>query len=116
MVPRWPVFVGIAIAVVYETTFVAWKGQTLGKMLLGLRVAQLVNGIKPHRRSSRSAPSCRRRPCRCRGALALSLYLVVLLMAVPSELRLASTITPPAPSSSAPAERRRSPLTVTTGA
>ena len=28
--PRWPVFVGIAIAVVYETSFVAWRGQTPG--------------------------------------------------------------------------------------
>jgi len=45
--PRWPVFVGIFIAVVYETTFIAWRGQTLGKMLLGVRVAQLVNGAKP---------------------------------------------------------------------
>ena len=86
-VPRWPVFLGIAIAVVYETTFIAWRGQTLGKMLLGLRVARLVNGLKPDRSQSALRALVPASALSIPGAIGISLYLVVLLMAVPSELR-----------------------------
>jgi uncharacterized RDD family membrane protein YckC len=46
-VPFWLSFVTIGVAVVYETIFIAWRGQTLGKMLLGVRVARLIGGTKP---------------------------------------------------------------------
>ena len=81
-------FVGIAIAVVYETTFIAWKGQTLGKMLLGpAGSAQLVNGIKPDRSQSALRALVPASALSIPGAIGISLYLVVLLMAIPSELR-----------------------------
>ncbi len=85
--PRWPVFVGIAIAVVYETAFVAWRGQTLGKMLLGVRVAQLVNGAKPDRSQSALRALVPASALSLPGVFGIGLYLFVLLMAVPSELR-----------------------------
>jgi len=85
--PRWPVFVGIAIAVVYETAFIAWKGQTLGKMLLGLRVARLVNGTTPDRSQSALRALVPASALSLPGVIGISLYLVVLLMAVPSDLR-----------------------------
>jgi uncharacterized RDD family membrane protein YckC len=45
--PVWLSFVTIGVAVVYETLFIAWRGQTLGKMLIGVRVARLIGGTKP---------------------------------------------------------------------
>ncbi|MEI7593254.1 MAG: RDD family protein [Actinomycetes bacterium] len=45
-IPFWMGFVTIGVAVVYETTFIAWRGQTIGKMIVGVRVAQLVGGQK----------------------------------------------------------------------
>jgi uncharacterized RDD family membrane protein YckC len=45
--PTWPRFVFVGVAVVYEAAFVAWRGQTLGKIIVGVRVALLVNGAKP---------------------------------------------------------------------
>ena len=44
-------------------------------------------GPSPTRRSRPCARSCRRRRCRCRASSASRLYLVVLLLAVPDELR-----------------------------
>ena len=85
--PRWPVFVGIFIAVVYETTFIAWRGQTLGKMLLGVRVAQLVNGAKPDPSQSALRALVPASALSLPGVFGIGLYLVVLLMAVPNELR-----------------------------
>jgi uncharacterized RDD family membrane protein YckC len=85
--PTWPVFVGIAIAVVYETTFVAWRGQTLGKMLLGVRVARLLDGTKPDRSQSALRALVPASALSLPGVLGIGLYLFVLLMAVPSELR-----------------------------
>jgi uncharacterized RDD family membrane protein YckC len=85
--PRWPVFVGIAIAVVYETAFVAWRGQTPGKMLLGVRVARLVDGTTPDRAQSALRSLVPASALSLPGALGIGLYLFVLLMAVPSELR-----------------------------
>jgi uncharacterized RDD family membrane protein YckC len=46
-VPFWLSFVTIVVAVVYETLFIAWRGQTIGKMLLRVRVARLVGGTRP---------------------------------------------------------------------
>jgi uncharacterized RDD family membrane protein YckC len=45
--PRWPLFVFILGTVAYETVLVAWRGQSLGKFLVGVRVARLLNGSKP---------------------------------------------------------------------
>jgi len=45
--PRWSLFVFILGAVAYETAFVGWRGQSLGKVLLGVRVARLLDGSKP---------------------------------------------------------------------
>jgi uncharacterized RDD family membrane protein YckC len=85
--PRWPVFVGIAIAVAYETTFIAWRGQTLGKMLLGVRVAQLVNGTKPDPSQSALRALVPASALSLPGVFGIGLYLFLLLMAVPNELR-----------------------------
>jgi uncharacterized RDD family membrane protein YckC len=85
--PRWPVFVGIAVAIAYETTFVAWRGQTLGKMLLGVRVARLVNGTKPDPSQSALRALVPASALSLPGVFGVALYLVVLLLAVPDELR-----------------------------
>ncbi len=45
--PRWPLFVFIVGAVAYETALTGWRGQSLGKFLLGVRVARLLDGSKP---------------------------------------------------------------------
>jgi len=45
--PRWPLYVFVFGAVVYETGLVSWRGQSLGKFLLGVRVARLLDGSKP---------------------------------------------------------------------
>ena len=45
--PRWSLFVFIVGAVLYETALVGWRGQSLGKFLLGVRVARLLDGSKP---------------------------------------------------------------------
>jgi uncharacterized RDD family membrane protein YckC len=45
--PLWSLWVFIAVVIVYETGLVGWRGQTLGKLLLGVRVARLLDGSKP---------------------------------------------------------------------
>ncbi|HEY5156193.1 MAG TPA: RDD family protein [Acidimicrobiales bacterium] len=45
--PRWPLFVFIVGTVAYETGLVGWRGQSLGKFLVGVRVARLLDGAKP---------------------------------------------------------------------
>jgi uncharacterized RDD family membrane protein YckC len=46
-VPGWGILPFIVLMVVYEVALDTWVGQTLGKMLLGVRVARLVNGTHP---------------------------------------------------------------------
>ena len=46
-VPRWGSALWFVLAVAYETSLVAWRGQTLGKMALGIKVARLDNGRPP---------------------------------------------------------------------
>jgi len=43
----WLVAAWALLAVVYETTAIAWRGQTLGKWIIGLRVARYTDGQKP---------------------------------------------------------------------
>ena len=46
-VPEWALLPFIAMFATYEIVLLSWTGQTLGKMLTGVRVAQLVNGRRP---------------------------------------------------------------------
>jgi uncharacterized RDD family membrane protein YckC len=46
-IPQWAFVPFIAMFAVYEIALLSWTGQTLGKMLTGVRVAQLVNGRPP---------------------------------------------------------------------
>jgi len=41
---RWAVLAWMALVIVYEVLFVAWRGQTPGKMLLGIKIVALRNG------------------------------------------------------------------------
>lgn len=45
--PTWTTLVLFAAGFVYETGLVAWRGQTVGKLALGLRVARLDDGRTP---------------------------------------------------------------------
>jgi len=45
--PHWPRFVLIGLVLAYETICVGWRGRTVGKVLLGTRVARLVKGTRP---------------------------------------------------------------------
>jgi uncharacterized RDD family membrane protein YckC len=45
--PVWVLVAWLAVLVLYESACVAWRGQTLGKLLFGVRVAYLLNGTKP---------------------------------------------------------------------
>jgi uncharacterized RDD family membrane protein YckC len=45
--PDWAVLPFIGLFAAYEIVLGSWTGQTLGKMLCGVRVAQLVNGRRP---------------------------------------------------------------------
>jgi len=45
--PRWAILPFVVMMVVYEVALETWMGQTLGKLLLGVRVARLVNGQGP---------------------------------------------------------------------
>jgi uncharacterized RDD family membrane protein YckC len=46
-IPAWIFPLCLGLFVLYETVLVAWRGQTIGKMVLGVRVARLVNGSAP---------------------------------------------------------------------
>lgn len=41
---RWAVVVWMVLVIVYEVAFVAWRGQTPGKRLLGIQLVSLKNG------------------------------------------------------------------------
>lgn len=41
---RWAVLLWIGVVLVYETGFVAWRGQTPGKMIAGIELVSLSNG------------------------------------------------------------------------
>ena len=45
--PPWPRFLLIGLVLAYETGCVAWRGRTVGKVLLGTRVARVLKGTKP---------------------------------------------------------------------
>ncbi len=45
--PGWTWLAFVTLFGSYEIVLEAWTGQTLGKMALGVRVAQLVNGRRP---------------------------------------------------------------------
>jgi uncharacterized RDD family membrane protein YckC len=45
--PTWPRVVLIALVLAYETVGVGWRGRTVGKALLGTRVARLLKGTRP---------------------------------------------------------------------
>lgn len=45
--PLWLVIGLTLISIFYEVGLIAWRGQTLGKMLLGIRVAQYLDGRNP---------------------------------------------------------------------
>ncbi len=46
-IPAWGILPFIGMMVAYEVALDTWVGQTLGKMLFGVRVARLVNGTHP---------------------------------------------------------------------
>ena len=45
--PRWAVIVWIVFVIVYEAAFVAWRGQTPGKMLAAIELVALKSGDTP---------------------------------------------------------------------
>jgi len=47
LIPFWLILVLLALSVLYEVVAVAWKGQTIGKWVLGIRVARYGDGKKP---------------------------------------------------------------------
>lgn len=46
--PRWVSIVWFVLAILYEATLVTWRGQTVGKMVMGIKVSRLDNGGRPH--------------------------------------------------------------------
>jgi len=84
--PRWPLFVFIFGTVAYETSLVAWRGQSLGKFLVGVRVARLLNGSKP---DSASAAMRVLVPCTLLAipVVGAGLYVVVYLSAIVMPIR-----------------------------
>jgi uncharacterized RDD family membrane protein YckC len=54
--PRWLFFPVIALGVAYEVIAVSWRGQTLGKWVLGIRVGRFTDGQNPT--PSQSALRC----------------------------------------------------------
>lgn len=47
VIPVWITAVSVVIGVAYETALIAWRGQTLGKFALGIRVARYADGRRP---------------------------------------------------------------------
>jgi uncharacterized RDD family membrane protein YckC len=47
ILPGWAPLIVLVIAGLYEVALVAWRGQSVGKMAVGLRVARLSNGRNP---------------------------------------------------------------------
>jgi uncharacterized RDD family membrane protein YckC len=45
--PRWLFFPVIAVGVAYEVIAVSWRGQTVGKWVLGIRVGRFTDGQNP---------------------------------------------------------------------
>jgi uncharacterized RDD family membrane protein YckC len=45
--PMWVLALAVGTAVVYETVAIAWTGRTVGKLIVGTRVAQFTNGKRP---------------------------------------------------------------------
>ena len=45
--PEWVAAVWFVLTVVYEVLFVRWRGQTLGKLAVGIKVSRLDNGRPP---------------------------------------------------------------------
>lgn len=45
--PTWLIGVWAALLVVYETVLIAWRGQTIGKFAVGVRVARYADGKSP---------------------------------------------------------------------
>jgi len=46
-IPLWVLALPAVVAIMYETTAVAFTGRTVGKWIMGLRVADYANGAKP---------------------------------------------------------------------
>ena len=46
-VPLWLVAGSFALSAAYETIAVGWRGQTVGKWILGIRVARFADGRRP---------------------------------------------------------------------
>jgi uncharacterized RDD family membrane protein YckC len=46
-VPAWAAAVAVVVVLVYETFFVAWRGQTPGKMLINIRIVDIADGEPP---------------------------------------------------------------------
>jgi len=45
--PTWVILTAIGVVVSYETILVAWRGRTIGKMVLGIEIVQLADGGRP---------------------------------------------------------------------
>lgn len=43
-IPTWVGFVALMLVIAYEAVAIAWRGQTVGKWVMGLRVARFVDG------------------------------------------------------------------------
>lgn len=46
-VPRWAVVTWILLVIVYEAGFVAWRGQTPGKQIVGIKLVAATTGATP---------------------------------------------------------------------
>lgn len=46
------IMIGVTLVIAYQTIFIAWRGATVGKLLLGLRVVDVWSGNKPSRLSA----------------------------------------------------------------
>jgi uncharacterized RDD family membrane protein YckC len=47
-IPVWMGFLtALVIPVAYETVLISWRGQTIGKVTMGIRVARLTDGERP---------------------------------------------------------------------
>ena len=46
-IPVWARLASLLVLLVYETVLVAWRGQTVGKMILGIRLSDVRTGADP---------------------------------------------------------------------
>ena len=45
--PTWVILTSIGVVFFYETLLVAWRGKTIGKMIIGIEIVHLADGRRP---------------------------------------------------------------------